>query len=323
MRQIVGAAKIKTETSAREAARLIRASRLPRECVPTALLNHAGVWEALLDEPMGLTALVRNLGKMTAVGLLKPFSEATKVVCARLTDASEIQRARLHPLTALMAGEVYRNGCGVRGSLRWHPVTEVMEALESAFYLGFRAVTPANKRTLIGLDVSGSMGIADIAGTCVTPRSAAAAMCLVTRRTEPECHVHAFSGDFVAFPVTCNDSLGSVIQRTTDMEFGPTDCSIPMLYASKQKIEVDTFVIYTDSETFFGEVHPAEALRRYRRRMGIPARLVVVGMVANDFSIADPDDGGMMDVVGFDTSAPEIMASFSRGGGKNENLYSR
>jgi 60 kDa SS-A/Ro ribonucleoprotein len=35
--------------------------------------------------------------------------------------------------------------------------------------------------------------------------------------------------------------------------------------------------------------------------------------VSNDFTIADPNDGGMMDVVGFDTSAPTVMADFSRG----------
>jgi 60 kDa SS-A/Ro ribonucleoprotein len=76
-------------------------------------------------------------------------------------------------------------------------------------------------------------------------------------------------------------------------------------------VPVDVFVVYTDSETWFGNVHPAVALRRYRQRMGIAAKLVVVGMVANRFSIADPDDGGMLDVVGFDTAAPRVMQDFA------------
>ena len=37
------------------------------------------------------------------------------------------------------------------------------------------------------------------------------------------------------------------------------------------------------------------------------------GMVSNGFSIADPEDGGMMDVVGFDTSVPQVIADFIRG----------
>jgi 60 kDa SS-A/Ro ribonucleoprotein len=70
--------------------------------------------------------------------------------------------------------------------------------------------------------------------------------------------------------------------------------------------------VYTDNETWRGKIHPAQALRRYREQTGIPARLVVA-MVANGFSIADPEDAGMLDVVGFDTATPAFMADFARG----------
>jgi 60 kDa SS-A/Ro ribonucleoprotein len=86
-----------------------------------------------------------------------------------------------------------------------------------------------------------------------------------------------------------------------------------MLWALENGVQADVFVIYTDNETYFGKVHPFEALRRYRNKMGIAARLVVVGMIATGFSIADPKDAGMMDVVGFDGSAPNIISSFARG----------
>jgi 60 kDa SS-A/Ro ribonucleoprotein len=36
-------------------------------------------------------------------------------------------------------------------------------------------------------------------------------------------------------------------------------------------------------------------------------------LVSNGFSIADPDDAGMLDVVGFDTAAPAAIADFIRG----------
>jgi 60 kDa SS-A/Ro ribonucleoprotein len=57
-------------------------------------------------------------------------------------------------------------------------------------------------------------------------------------------------------------------------------------------------------------VHPVQALREYRERTGIPAKLVVVGMTSNGFTIADPDDAGMLDVVGFDAAAPALIADF-------------
>ena len=51
-----------------------------------------------------------------------------------------------------------------------------------------------------------------------------------------------------------------------------------------------------------------QALRQYRERTRIAAKLVVVGLVSNEFSIADPADAGMLDVVGFDTAAPAAIA---------------
>ena len=86
-----------------------------------------------------------------------------------------------------------------------------------------------------------------------------------------------------------------------------------MLYALDLEREIDAFVIYTDSETWAGSVHPAQALAEYRRASGIDARLVVVGMVSNGFSIADPNDPGMLDVVGFDTATPQLISDFARG----------
>ena len=85
-----------------------------------------------------------------------------------------------------------------------------------------------------------------------------------------------------------------------------------MLYALERRLAIDLFVVYTDSETWFGGVHPAEALRAYRARTRIPAKLVVVGMTSNGFTLADPDDGGMLAVVGLDAAAPALIADFAR-----------
>ena len=86
-----------------------------------------------------------------------------------------------------------------------------------------------------------------------------------------------------------------------------------MLYALEHRLAVDMFVVLTDSETWAGTIQPDEALRTYRARTGIPAKLVVVGMTSNGFTIADANDGGMLDVVGFDAAAPALIADFARG----------
>lgn len=60
-------------------------------------------------------------------------------------------------------------------------------------------------------------------------------------------------------------------------------------------------------------MHPHQALYAYRKQTGIPAKLVVAGMTATAFSIADPDDAGMLDVAGFDAAVPTLIADFARG----------
>ena len=94
---------------------------------------------------------------------------------------------------------------------------------------------------------------------------------------------------------------------------GGTDCAQPMLYAKERQLMVDVFIVYTDCETYAGAVHPCEALRQYREAMGINARLIIVAMTSNGFTLADPNDHGMLDIAGFDSAAPEIMRQFALG----------
>lgn len=317
-----------TEDAVAEA---VRAERLPREVVPSDHLNSPEVWRALL-EAMPVGALIRNLGKLTQVGVLDDLNrEAVDLVTERVTDPDTLKRARVHPLQVLLALKTYALGGGFRGKLNWQPVRRVLDALDTAFYRAFGSAEPTNQRVLIGLDVSGSMN-SPIQDTNLSCREGAAALSLVTAATEPYVKVTAFSsarqatwrpskvgshtgfgppiGGLAEFPISPRERLDDVVRRTERLDFGGTDCALPMLYAMDQELEVDAFFVYTDSETWAGEVHPMEALRQYRSKMKINAKLVVVGMTSDGFSIADPNDGGSLDVVGFDSSVPNIMVDF-------------
>ncbi|MBI4493063.1 MAG: TROVE domain-containing protein [Chloroflexi bacterium] len=305
--------RAKRASSRQEIVRLIREHRLPREAVPTEYLAEAEVWEALLQD-MPMAALIRNLATMTRVGLLAPSGEATARVVAQLGDAQRLRAARVHPIAVLAALKTYAQGHGERGKQKWEPVPAVVDALDAAFYTSFGNVEPTGKRWLLGLDVSGSMTCGQVAGVPgLTPRVASAAMALITAATEQERTFLGFCHELVPLAISPRQRLDDVLKATDGLPFGGTDCALPMLWATQRKVEVDVFVVYTDSETWFGKVHPVQALRQYRQRLGIPAKLIVIGMVSNAFSIADPDDAGMLDVVGFDTAAPNLMADFARG----------
>lgn len=316
----------KRATSVAEIVKLIHEHDLPREAVPTQWLNEPAVWAELLQR-MPLTALIRNLGKLTSLGLIKPFSEAKKLVLRKLQDEAALKRARVHPLTLLVAQKTYAQGRGDKGALTWSPVAAVIDALDEAFYATFQNVEPCGKPLLLALDVSGSMAASYIAGSPLTAREASAAMALVTIATEPECEIIAFSAaagghggkwgggepGITRVNLSPRMRLAEVIKAMAAIPMGGTDCALPMLWAQRNKLDVSGFITYTDNETWAGNIHPAQALRQYRSEFVGDARAVVVGLTASGFSLADPNDRGMLDIAGFDTSVPAVIANFIRG----------
>lgn len=298
------------DAKAKQIAKIISDYQLPRECVPTEHLNSVEVWEALLER-MPMMAMMRNLGKMSSIGLLRPNSAAMSKVVTQLKDEEALRKSRLHPLAILLASTTYSQGRGVRGSLSWEPAQPVVTALDAAFYMAFANAPVTNKRWLLGVDVSGSMTWSNIAGTHLTAAMAATAMALVTARTEPLHHLMGFSHKFRRLPINAAESLHSARQAAYRIGMGGTDCSLPMRWALENRVEVDIFTVYTDNETWAGNEHPVQALRRYRDKTGIPAKLVVLGMCSNGFTIADPKDAGMLDVVGFDAAVPAVLADFA------------
>jgi 60 kDa SS-A/Ro ribonucleoprotein len=305
--------KAKRATDDQEVAALIKQYKLPREAVPTQFLHSVHVWEALLED-MPMEAMTRNLATMTREGVIKPLGDKTREIAERLRNQDAILKSKLHPIKILAALMTYQSGKSVRGDATWTPVQTITDALNDAFYLSFGAVEPSHKRIVLALDVSGSMSMGTVGNTPgLTPRVASAAMALVTAATEPHHTIMAFSHELVPLSISPKRRLDDVIRATDGLPFGRTDCAQPMLWAMKNDIAADAFVVLTDSETWAGSIHPSQALQEYRKKTSIDAKLVVVGMVSNGFTIADPNDKGMLDCVGFDTATPEIISGFTRG----------
>jgi hypothetical protein len=70
--------------------------------------------------------MVRNLGKMTAVGLVKRLGGAANLVIRKLSDEALLKRARIHPLAVLTARMVYAQGRGEKGGLTWQPALDIV-----------------------------------------------------------------------------------------------------------------------------------------------------------------------------------------------------
>lgn len=310
-RILEGFAKMAEASDADEAAELVREYRLPWETVPSGFLAGDIVWQALIETPgaLPLGALLRNLGVLTNRGLLK--GDTLRDVKARLTDDEAIRKARIHPVGVLNAMITYAGGVS-RGGVGWSAVAGISNALDSAFYTAFGNVEPTGKRTMLALDVSGSMGWQACTGASFNARQGSTAMAMVTEAVEDEVIVTGFCHNLQVLDITARRRLDDNIRAVDRLPFGSTDCSLPMVWAAANGVEVDAFVTYTDSETWAGNIKPTQALEKYRQKTGIDAKAIVVGMTSTGFSIADPEDPRQLDVVGFDTSVPQVMSAFIR-----------
>lgn len=297
---------------------------LPWETIPTQFLKEKSVWEALFrNGALNGQALVRNVTRLARIGAFNDMQFAAEYA-ARLSDESMIKRTRLHPLNFLNALVVHTQGQKVRGqdsngwwsyperNKDWVTNSTIAGALEDGFYKSFKYVEPAGKATLIGLDVSGSMSSL-ASGLDLSCYEVEAAMAMTVARTEPAHQFVAFSHRIVECGITKNDSLNEAMRKIRAIGMGRTDVAAPMVYAKSVGLKVDTFVVFTDNETWAGAIKPFQALKQYRDHSGIPARLAVVGLNSTGFSVADPSDPGMLDIVGGDANLPRILADFSAG----------
>lgn len=302
---------------------------LPWEALPTELHKSPEIWKKLFyNGQLKGQALVRNITRLARIGAFNDMMFA-KDYADMLANDEQIKAGRLHPLNYLNAIVVHTEGQTDRRSVYlknkdWDTVPVIVDALNAGFYKAFNYVEPAGKRFMLGVDVSGSMGYKAL-GLELSCAQVAGAMAMAIAKTEPYYMVRGFTssttggywsrGDtqLTDLGITPNMDLNTVMRNVQKNNFGRTDCSLPMEWAIQNKVEIDTFVVLTDNETYAGRRHPDEALRDYRRKTGIDARLIVVGMTATDFTIADPNDAGMLDVVGADANLPRLVSDFSAG----------
>lgn len=289
---------------------LIKEFKLPWEAIPTELLNEKKVWDALLPD-MGLTAMVRNLGKMTSIGILdNNLSTNTKIVCNALGNTDTLKKSRIHPMQLLLGLKTYESGRGIKGSLSWRPVQKVVDSLNDAFYDSFGNVESTNKNTLVAVDFSGSMS-SQLGNFPISAREAACAMALVTLNVEPNVEVIGYDDRVHKANFSAKMRLDDVLRKVPG-NGSSTDCSLPFTYALKNKIHVDSFINLTDTQTWAGPQAVCQALKSYRKGTGVNAKAVEVAMTANATTNNDPEDLNTLTVVGFDTSTPQAMSEFLR-----------
>lgn len=300
-----------------EAIDVVQDRGVPWEFLPDAVLTDPGVWDELVDT-IGMTALIRNLSRMTRIGTLTPMGDATRRAAARLTDAGALAKARIHPMDLFLALRVYGAGHAQpnpRADIqRWSPVPAIVDALDEAYELSFGHMEPSGRRLLIAVDSSGSMSWGGVRhggtplGSCYEVGNA---MAVILHRIEGgNCHVIDVDTAVHASRVTARTNLREI--GSWRPSGGGTDLSLPFQWAQQQRLDVDGVVVFTDNETWAGRQHPSQALAAYRRAVNGDVRVVLAAMAANGHTIGDPRDEGVLNVAGLDASLPMVVNGYFR-----------
>lgn len=314
-----------TKPIVKDAVKLILDHRLTHEAVPSELRKSPEVWEALLQD-MPLQAAVSNLGVMTSVGLVKPLSSASKKIVEMLSNAEAIERSNMHPMRFFIAAKVYGMGKGIKGNLSWSPNQNIMDALDNAYYTAFGNVETTGKDVIIAVDDSGSMsgfgwgrgGV--MVGTVpnTSPAELAAAMALVTYRTEPNSVLIGYSTSVREMKVSRTRSRIDSITKHIG-HGGGTDTSLPVQYAMKNKLDVDGIVSYTDNCTWGAASgyyhrggHVTQWVKKYVDQYG-PVRFINCAMESNGITDVDPNNPYMFEVTGVDANTPRLISEYLSG----------
>jgi 60 kDa SS-A/Ro ribonucleoprotein len=68
-------------------------------------------------------------------------------------------------------------------------------------------------------------------------------MSLVTAATENDHSLVAFTGELTPLAISPRQRLDDAVNVVGGLSFGSTDCALPMIWAKKHRIDVDTFCV--------------------------------------------------------------------------------
>ena len=288
----------------------IRTHRLNREHILTEWLSSPQIWKALLPN-MPVMAMIRNLGRMTSLEILKSGSDEAAHVISRLQNRSLLMSARLHPFYLLHALRTYNNGHGDKGRLVWKPNSDIVKELELAFNQSFTFTEPTGQRFLLAVDITTTCE-----GCHIDPSTAAAVLAMQIARRETEFEIVYFTEEIIPKTIDASMQLTTVMQLmpgSTDPTHTSCDCSKPIRWALDGDKDFDVFIIFTSCRTVTNETNVMTTLLEYRQRFNTQrTKLVVVTMSNNDCIIGDDRDHFILNVVGFDINGLELINDFIR-----------
>ena len=271
-------------------------------------------WQLLFQE-MPIGAMLRNLGSLTELGVLRSDESANLLrVEAFLNNQERLRKGRIHPIDVLKALKTYQSGGALgRSKKNWEAVPRIVDILEKAVELSFEVVEPTDKVFMHAVDVSGSMSCGVVDSVGLSCCEIATTMALVTAKAEKNYMIRGFSTQFRDLGITAKDSFSSAIAKASNQNFGGTDASVAYDWMIQHKFKADVVCFWTDNESWAGNRHPSQALAEYRKKVNPQVKAVYVTLAPYQITLVDPQDSLSWDLAGFDPGTPRIIQMLATG----------
>lgn len=220
-------------------------------------------WQLLFNE-MPIGAMLRNLGSLTELGVLRTDEPANlERVKAVLNNKEHLRKGRIHPIDVLKALKTYQSGGRLgRSQKTWTPVPRIVNILEKAVELSFDVVEPTGKVFLHAVDISGSMSYGVVDSVGLSCCEIATTMALVTAKAEKNYTIRGFSTQFIDLRISGKDSFSSAVAKASNQNFGGTDASVAYDWMINHRFKADVVCFWTDNESWAGRRHPSESTLR-------------------------------------------------------------
>jgi 60 kDa SS-A/Ro ribonucleoprotein len=271
-------------------------------------------WQLLFNE-MPIGAMLRNLGSLTEIGVLRADQpQNLDRVEQVLNSATYLRKGRIHPIDALKALKTYQSGGSIgRSKKNWTPVPRIVDILEKTVELSFDVQESTGKVFMHAVDVSGSMSGGVVESVGLSCCEIATTMALVTAKAEKNYCIRGFATDFRDLHITAKDSFSSALAKASNQNFGGTDASVAYDWMIKNAFKADIVCFWTDSESWAGRRHPSQALAEYRSKVNPNIKAVYVTLAPYQLTLVDPKDPLSWDMGGFDPGIPRLIQMLATG----------
>lgn len=235
---------------------------------------------------MGYMALLRNLRNILKMEL--PLNE----VCAKISDKQQVIKSKQLPFRFYSAYRTIKTS-GLSNC------QNVMDALEIAMDHSVENVPTLEGKTLVMIDLSGSMDQHLSGKSEVTLKQTASVLGAIVSKVCNDCDIVAFGGTWKLLPIGKRDGVLSITERILETNVGcATEAAATLKDVTSKGTSYDRIILLSDMQCY-GKDNFAEVFLHYKASIGKKVKLYSIDLAGYGTTQTPEDEPNTLLLAGF------------------------